>query len=241
MLTEDHTTVPSNGLTRLDVDANQAIRSENGVLQHESPSKPPVGVHFSDTTQNGHFSGPTTSLAAEPRITNGALLDGNAIAIVGIGLRLPGNIHNTEAFWDLIVNKRETRGRVPESRYNVEGFYHFEKEAGSIAAKYGHFLADTDRLDAMDTSFFTISKAEADQLDPQQRMLLEVVWECMENGGQVDWRGQNIGVFLGTFNEDWNDLLMKDLQTTGLHKIVSMMDFVVANRISYEYNLKGPS
>jgi acyl transferase domain-containing protein len=168
-------------------------------------------------------------------------LDPKAIAIVGIGLRLPGGIHNTGSLWDLIVNKRETRCRVPKSRYNIDGYYHTSKESGSVAAEYGHFLADSDGLDAFDTSFFTISKAEAEQLDPQQRMLLEVVYECMENGGQVDWRGKNIGVFLGTFNEDWNDLLCKDTQTTGLHKIVSMMDFIVANRVNYEYDLKGPS
>lgn len=167
--------------------------------------------------------------------------DPNAIAIVGIGLRLPGDIHTTESLWDLIVNKRETRCLVPKTRYNIDGFYHTSKEPGSVAAQYGHFLAESDKLDTLDTSFFTISKAEAEQLDPQQRMLLEVVWECMENGGQVDWKGQNIGVFLGTFNEDWNDLLTKDTHTTGIHKMVSSLDFVVANRINYEYNLKGPS
>jgi len=70
-----------------------------------------------------------------------------------------------------------------------------------VATQYGHFLAESDKLDALDTSFFTMSKAEAEQIDPQQRMILEVVWECMENGGQTGWRGDNIGVFLGTFNE----------------------------------------
>lgn len=124
-----------------------------------------------------------------------------AIAIVGIGLRLPGGIHSTEAFWDLLVNKKETRCLVPKTRYNIDGFYNPEKKTGSVASQYGHFLAESDNLDAFDTSFFTMSKAEAEQLDPQQRMLLEVVWECMENGGQTGWRGQNIGVFLGTFNE----------------------------------------
>lgn len=125
------------------------------------------------------------------------------IAIVGIGLRLPGNIHSTGAFWDLLIQKRETRCLVPESRYNIDGFYDKSKKTGSVASQYGHFLAESDHLDAFDTSFFKMSKAEAEQLDPQQRMILEVVWECMENGGQTGWRDgtQNIGVFLGTFNE----------------------------------------
>lgn len=131
----------------------------------------------------------STSLTPEP------------IAIVGIGLRLPGGIHTSEAFWDLLISKRETRCKVPATRYNIEGFYNKSKKTGSVATEYGHFLAESDRLDALDTSFFTMSKVEAEQIDPQQRMILEVVWECMENGGQVDWRGRNIGVYLGTFNE----------------------------------------
>ena len=140
--------------------------------------------------QSSHVENVETANSAPP-----------AIAIVGIGLRLPGNIHSTEAFWDLLVNKRETRCVVPKSRYNIDGFYHPSKQPGSVASQYGHFLAESDSLDAFDTSFFTMSKAEAEKLDPQQRMVLEVVWECMENGGQTNWRGKNIGVFLGTFNE----------------------------------------
>ena len=123
------------------------------------------------------------------------------IAIVGMALRLPGKIHTPEALWDLIINKKTTRGSVPKSRYNIDGFYADSKRPGSIGVKYGHFLDDSDALDALDASLFSMSKSEVEKLDPQQRMLLEVVWECMENAGQQNWRGGNTGVFVGTWGD----------------------------------------
>jgi acyl transferase domain-containing protein len=95
------------------------------------------------------------------------------IAIVGIGLRLPGGIHSTEALWELLINKKTTRGVVPSDRYNIESFYSAKKKPGTVAMQHGHFLAESDHLDHLDTSLFSMSKGEVEQLDPQQRMLLE--------------------------------------------------------------------
>lgn len=123
------------------------------------------------------------------------------IAIVGIGLRLPGGIHSTEALWDLLINKGTTRGVVPSDRYNIESFWSPTKKAGFVASQHGHFLADSVGLDKFDSSLFSLNKGEVEQLDPQQRILLEVVWECMQNGGQKDWRGKDIGVYVGTWSD----------------------------------------
>jgi hypothetical protein len=123
------------------------------------------------------------------------------IAIVGIGLRLPGGIHSTEALWDLLINKRTTRGVVPSSRYNIESFWSSTKKAGFVNSQHGHFLAEEDNFEHFDASLFSLSKSEVEQLDPQQRMLLEVIWECMQNGGQKDWRGKDIGVYVGTWSD----------------------------------------
>lgn len=123
------------------------------------------------------------------------------IAIVGMGMRLPGKIHSAEALWELLISKRETSGPVPSSRYNAGGFYSASKRPGSVAVQRGHFLDESDALDRLDTSFFSMGKAEVEKLDPQQRMLLEVVWECMENGGQRDWEDSNTGVFVGTWGD----------------------------------------
>ncbi|KAE8381596.1 polyketide synthase [Aspergillus bertholletiae] len=82
---------------------------------------------------------------------------------------------------------------------------------------------------------------EASQSDPQQLLLMEVVWECMESAGQVDWRGKEIGCFVGSFGEDWLDLYGKDTLRNDRYYPMGTGDFALANRISYEYDLKGPS
>lgn len=181
------------------------------------------------------------------------------IAILGMGLRLPGRIHSPESLWELLFNKKETSGPIPLSRYNAAGFYSASKRPGTIMVQRGHFLDESDGLDRLDTSFFSMSKAEVEKMDPQQRMLLEVVWECMENSGQRDWRGSNTGVFVGTWGDvssslfvtfltspdnvpqDWLDLLAKDPQQTGgMLNVSGAGDFAISNRVSYEYDLQGP-
>ncbi|KAF9884738.1 hypothetical protein FE257_001300 [Aspergillus nanangensis] len=160
------------------------------------------------------------------------------IAIVGMGMRLPGGVKNGEEFWEFLVNKRDGLCPVPETRYNIDGFYHESRE-GCIRTKHAYFLQDD--IAQLDTTFFGMSKLEAGKLDPQQRMLLKVVWECMENAGQTDWQGSDIGFFVGSFGEDWLDLQAKDTQFHDRYRVMSGGDFALSNRISYEYDLRGPS
>jgi acyl transferase domain-containing protein len=160
------------------------------------------------------------------------------IAIVGIGLKLPGGITTTNEYWDLLVNKRSTQTQVPENRYGAHAFESKFGTPGTLKSTCGHFL-ECD-LEKWDASFFSMSKAEVEKLDPQHRLLLEVIWECMEAGGQKNWRGRNIGCYVGVFGEDWLDLYAKDPQHLGTHRILTGGDFALSNRASYEYDLKGP-
>ncbi|KAL7934550.1 putative polyketide synthase [Trichoderma chlorosporum] len=162
-----------------------------------------------------------------------------AIAIVGIGLKLPGGITTTDEYWDLLVNKKSTRQQIPKHRFAAHAFESKLGTPGTLKSTYGHYL-DRD-LEKWDATFFSMSKAEVEKLDPQQRLLLEVIWECMENGGQKNWRGRNIGCYVGVFGEDWLDLYAKDPQHLGTHRILTGGDFALSNRASYEYDLKGPS
>ncbi|KFZ17687.1 hypothetical protein V501_01603 [Pseudogymnoascus sp. VKM F-4519 (FW-2642)] len=164
-----------------------------------------------------------------------------SLAIVGMGLRLPGDIHSAESLWELLMQKKDTQCTIPADRYNIDGFYSPSSKPGCVGVQHGHFLSENDGLQYMDTSFFKMSKAEVESLDPQQRMLLEVVWECMESSGQVGWRGTNIGCFVGVWGGDWQEIMMRDPQRTGRFCIPGSGDFAVSNRISYEYDLKGPS
>jgi hypothetical protein len=156
---------------------------------------------------NGHFENtPNSDLAGvEP------------IAIIGMGMRLPGGIHDAESFWDLLINKKDARCRVPTDRYNIDAFYGPNK-LGHVGMEYGYFLDDLD-LQHLDSSFFSMTKNEVEVTDPQQRQLLEVVYECLQNGGQVDYRGRNIGVFVGSFGEDWLELHAKEGQNAGMYRI----------------------
>ncbi|KAF9631021.1 hypothetical protein BFW01_g1895 [Lasiodiplodia theobromae] len=162
------------------------------------------------------------------------------IAIVGMGMRLPGGIHSSDDFWKLLVEKGDGRCRVPGNRYNIDAFQSSKGTRGTVKSQYGYFLQDSE-FERFDAAFFSMNQTEVEKLDPQQRMLLEVVWECMESGGQREWRGRNIGCYVGVFGEDWLDLSAKDPQHLGMYRITGSGDFALSNRVSYEYDLKGPS
>ena len=208
-------------------------------------------LDLNGTSSNHRINGPNgasrvenTSTMADSSsiledITEG---DGKApppIAIVGMGMRLPGGVNGEKDFWDLLINKKNGRGVVPKDRYNIDAFYSANGGPGTVKTKHGYFLEHVD-LQHLDTSFFSMNKSEVEKLDPQQRLLLEVIWECMDNGGQVGWRGKNIGCYVGVFGEDWLDMAAKDTQHLGMYRITGSGDFAISNRVSYEYNLKGP-
>src|SRR5262245_54459675 len=128
--------------------------------------------------------GPADYLRAEP------------IAILGTACRFPGGADTPEAFWDLLVSGRDAVTEIPPTRWNIDAFYDADPEApGRISTRWGGFLEDVDRFDA---AFFGISPREATAMDPQQRILLEVVWDALERAGQPAprLRGTDAGVFI---------------------------------------------
>ncbi|KAF5970834.1 fumonisin cluster-polyketide synthase [Fusarium bulbicola] len=163
------------------------------------------------------------------------------VAIVGMGMRLPGGIHTPDELWEMLVGKRSTRCEIPSTRFSVDGFHSPTSKPGSIAMRHGHFLDDKDDLHRLETSFFSMGMTEVSDIDPQQRMLLEVAYECMQSSGQTKWRGSNIGCYVGVWGEDWLDLHSKDLYDSGTYRVSGGHDFAISNRISYEYDLRGPS
>lgn len=163
------------------------------------------------------------------------------IAIVGIGLRLPGGCHDTESFWDLLVNRRDARKEVPADRFNIDGFHSSQAadSAGNLSVKHGYFLEEP--MDRFDAGFFSMSQAEVERLDPQQRLLLEVVYEAMENAGETEPEDRNVGVYAGSFASDWAHIQGKDARDESVYGLTGRDDFVHANRVSYEFNFFGPS
>ena len=207
---------------------------------------------------NGHANGHTNGHANG--ITNGASngINGHAytngtsdgvdgildhsvepIAIVGMAMRLPGGVHSPESFWEFLVDRRSGRCRVPKDRYNVDAFYNGTGKRGTVATEYGYFLEDLD-LANMDASFWSMTKGEAEVMDPQQRLMLEVVYECLESAGEKNWRGKDVGCWVANFGEDWLDMDNKDIQNSRMYRLTGYGDYTLANRVSYEFDFNGP-
>lgn len=107
--------------------------------------------------------------------------------------------------------------------------------------KGGHFL--TQDLGVFDAPFFSISPSEAKSMDPQQRLLMECVYECMENAGtpMEDFVGSQTSCYVGNFSRDYYDLMDRDMETAPLYASTGNASAILSNRISYFYDLKGPS
>ena len=104
-----------------------------------------------------------------------------AIAIIGMGCRFPGGVDNPDKFWDVLTNGKDTTSDVPGDRWDIERFYDPDKsKPAKTYTIHGGFL---DNIDQFDAAFFGILPREAGFSDPQQRILLEVAWEAMEDAG----------------------------------------------------------
>ncbi|MFZ4765304.1 MAG: beta-ketoacyl synthase N-terminal-like domain-containing protein, partial [Roseimicrobium sp.] len=184
-----------------------------------------------------------TSAPATPPSFSAAQTAKEGIAIIGIGCRFPGGVHDTESFWSLLEEGREGVGDVPTDRWNVERFYDAEPGiVGKTIAKRGGFV---EGIDQFDPQFFGISPREAPYIDPQQRLLLETAWEAIEDAGVVldlD-QGTDMGVFVGISHNDYQGLQHTSTDRAGIsaHTPTGSAHSIAANRISYCLNLTGPS
>ena len=165
------------------------------------------------------------------------------IAITGIGCRFPGGVNNAELLWKLLVEGREAVSEVPPDRWNVERFYDPEPGvAGKSIARRGGFV---EGLDQFDPQFFGISPREAPYVDPQHRLLLETAWEAIEDAGIVlDLeRGTDLALFMGVSHNDYQIIQGTPWDSSSIspHSPTGTAHSIAANRISYCFNLRGPS
>ncbi|KAG6011444.1 Type I Iterative PKS [Claviceps lovelessii] len=163
------------------------------------------------------------------------------LAICGMACRLSGGVKTPDELWDFILAKKDGRCRVPASRYNIDAFYSEKKKPSTVSTQYGYFLDESIDPGALDTSCFTMNRSEVERADPQMRLLLEVALETLEDAGVTDWRGRTIGTFIANFAEDWYEMMAKENLPWGINRSAGGSDYLAANRISYEFDLKGPS
>ncbi|KAI8210667.1 Fumagillin dodecapentaenoate synthase [Colletotrichum sp. SAR 10_76] len=171
--------------------------------------------------------------------TGACMPEHDPVVICGMAMRLPGGVSNSEQFWDLLINKRCGSIPVPKSRFNAKGYYSEHKRPGTIQLKQAYFM-DHVGLDRFDASHFPFSRKEVEKMDPVQRMLLEITWECLENAGETDWQGKNVGCYVGSFMEDWGTEMDRDTQHFSTYP-AGKWDIMLSNRISYAYDFHGPS
>ncbi len=162
------------------------------------------------------------------------------IAIIGLSCRFPAGIDSPDAFWDFMVDGRESVGPVPDGRWSSYAEQSHQNAAVlRETTAVGHFIADITGFDA---EFFRITPREAEQMDPQQRMVLEVAWEALENAGIPPTDAHtDSGVFIGVGSDDYGRRLLEDLPGIEAWTGIGAALCGVANRTSHALDLQGPS
>ncbi|MEC3978422.1 polyketide synthase [Amycolatopsis sp. H20-H5] len=158
------------------------------------------------------------------------------IAVIGIGCRLPGGADSPAALWRLLDERVDAVGTVPAGRWAQFA----PEESWAELPRHGGFLDDVAGFDA---AFFGISAREATTMDPQQRILLETAWAALEHAGIAPGglKGTRTGVFAGISSTEYSLLTMADPAEVDAWSGSGAAAAVVANRLSYHLDLRGPS
>jgi len=164
-----------------------------------------------------------------------------SIAITGMACRFPG-APSLREFWSLLSEGRDGIGPVPAQRWNVDAVYDPDpKVPGKSNSRHGGFIENVDQFDA---AFFGISRREAAQMDPQQRILLEIAYEAIEDAGLAPTAlaGTDTAVFIGAMTNDYFRHQLDDAyRRIDVHTGSGAGLCMLANRLSYQFDLRGPS
>ena len=182
------------------------------------------------------------------------------VAIIGAAVRLPGGVNSLDDLWALLRDHRDAVTETAQLRWDSR-FFHprpdqsapgrsmgrnriqrrlAREHPGTIYTKAGGFLPEIDQFDA---EFFGIGTREASRVDPQHRMLLELAWEAIENGGQrpESLAGRQVGVFVGISSNEYITLQYDDPGTVNAYTNSGGAFCMAANRLSYFFGFRGPS
>ncbi|WP_052509248.1 type I polyketide synthase [Kitasatospora griseola] len=163
------------------------------------------------------------------------------IAVVGLGLRLPGGAVDADSYWEILRQGIDAVSEIPADRWDADAFHHEgEPRPGKMATRWGGFL---DQVDRFDHDFFGISRREALLMDPQQRMSLEVTWEALENAGIAPsaLAGTRTGVFMGVSSWDFATENLRGPLDFSAYASTGSAHSVLTGRLSYVLDLRGPS
>ncbi len=163
------------------------------------------------------------------------------MAIVGMACRFPGGANDPASYWRLLCEGVNAVREIPPDRWDADALYDPDPGvSGKMNTRWGGFI---DNIRDFDNHFFSISDREAERIDPQQRLALELAWEALEDAGlpPSDLQGSRTGVFIGLSHSDYGMMLSADIAQTDAFVSTGTAHCIAANRISYTFDLHGPS
>src|SRR5947209_16811104 len=163
------------------------------------------------------------------------------VAVVGIGCRLPGSVTGPDSFWQLLIDGRDGVHEVPADRWDVDAFYDPEPQApGRRTTTWGGFV---DAVAGFDADFFGITPREAEAMDPQQRVLLEVAWEALEHAGlpPESLSGTRTAAMMGLSAWDYTIVNLERRAEIDAYMSTGNPHSAAVGRISYLLGLRGPA
>lgn len=168
---------------------------------------------------------------------------GAGVAIVGIGCRFPGGVFTPDQYWDFMLRRGDGIVEVPGDRWNTDLYYDPDPEApGRAYTRHGGFVTCSPW--DFDAEFFGISPREAEVMDPQQRWVLEVAWEALDDAGLAGMAsGHDVGVYIGGFMSD-NQIrrcMSSARRAISHYTATGASQAMLSNRLSHALDLRGPS
>jgi acyl transferase domain-containing protein/NADPH:quinone reductase-like Zn-dependent oxidoreductase/acyl carrier protein len=163
------------------------------------------------------------------------------IAIVGIGCRFPGHVSDAHSYWALLRSRASAVREIPQDRWSLDGFY--DPTADNPTRSYSKWGGFLDDIASFDADFFGLSRREAEAMDPQQRILLQVAYEAAEDAAMPleRLRERTTGVYVGVSNADYGLLQRFEYGVGDIQAGTGTALSIVANRISNVLDLHGPS
>ncbi|EFO82999.1 hypothetical protein CRE_00725 [Caenorhabditis remanei] len=171
----------------------------------------------------------------------------NPIGVMAAACRLPGGVSSPAELWELLKIGKNASSRIPATRVQTRNTLISGKSPKNkflvnnlrSGSKYGNPVEGgnfiTQDVTQFDPAFFKISKSEAELIDPQQRILLECVQECLENSGVTET--SSVGVFVGLMEKEYQDMM----ESSSILAMLGSMAAVIAGRVNYVFGCYGPS
>ncbi|WP_437670504.1 type I polyketide synthase [Sorangium sp. So ce131] len=241
---------PDTGFSQLGLDSlmgvklRQRLQQETSValqattiFDHPSPRRLAELLHGALSPRLGQA---VRAADEEGRLSVAPAAGDDPIAIVGVGLRLPGGAVDLESFWSVLSQGADAAGPIPVTRWNAEEMYDPDPEAkGKSYVREASFI---DGIDLFDAAFFGISPREARQIDPQHRLLLEAAWQALEQAGVVpaSLKDSQTGVFVGIGASEYA-LLQGGEREAESYSLLGTHSSFAAGRLAFTLGLQGPA